>query len=78
MLGYGVSKSEKWKYLFYATFLGFPLPALEMYTFYLGDISIITAIRVLESLYGLIVFLAVYRKILPYALPRKQRRKELL
>lgn len=77
MLGYGVSKSEKWKYLFYATFLGFPLPALEMYTFYLGDISIITAIRVLESLYGLIVFLAVYRKILPYALPRKKR-KELL
>ena len=77
MLGYGVFKSEKWRYLFYATFLGFPLPLIEMGTFYLNNIIAVATARVVESLYGLVVFLIVYKRILPHALPRRKRRELL-
>jgi len=84
MLGYGVFKSQRWKYLIYVTLLGFPLPLVEMYTYYLAKMNmphfgdmLVTIIGILEIIYCAVVFLIVCKKILPYALPRKKR-KELL
>jgi len=74
MMGYGISRSEKWRYLFYATLLGIPLPIFELTLTYIDQVFVVVAMRILESIYALAVFLVIYKRILPYALPRRKRK----
>ena len=74
MMGYGISRSEKWRYLFYATLLGIPLPIFELSLTYIDQVFVVVAMRILESIYALAVFLVIYKRILPYALPRRKRK----
>jgi len=77
LLGYGIYKGdEKWKYFIYSTALGFPLPAVEVFDILFSDIYSVIIARMVEMVYIVLIFIMVYRKILPFSVP-KGRRKDL-
>lgn len=77
MLGYGIYKGEeKWRFLAYSIALGFPFTAMESIDILIEEIGLIIAIRLVEVVYALLIFLTVQKKMLPFSLPRS-RRKDL-
>lgn len=75
LLGYGVYRGdEKGKYLIYSTALGFPLPVIEVLDIFLKDIYSVITMRMIEIIYTVFIFTVIYRRILPFSLPRSKRK----